>query len=185
MTDSYYSGNVSGQFAGLASASADGAVRLWCPDGGGGGAGWRCAAVAHAHASRVVAMARCTSGTNSSSSGSSSGASGASSGRLFRGANLLTAGDDASFARWPDAEPFLRRARNSSRTGGRPVQSSVRYRRVGGSNPRGGGAAWTPERMHHRCYNQSPRVVCAIDASGSGALVVGTRDGVVTCASLE
>ena len=45
MTDSYYSGNVSGQFAGLASASADGAVRPWCPDGGGAPGGgarrWR------------------------------------------------------------------------------------------------------------------------------------------------
>jgi len=165
--------------SGLASASADGTVRLWCPHGAG--ARWRCAAVAHAHASRVVAMARCSGG----GSGGSGGGSGTSSGGLFRG-RLLTAGDDASFARWPDAEPFLRRAR----VGGgsyAPVESSAGYRRVGGSNPGGaggGGAAWTPERMHHKPY-RAPRVVCAIDVCGAGALVTGTRDGVVTCASLE
>ena len=127
--------------------------------------------------------------------------------------SLLTASSDASFARWPDSEPFLRRARfgssgihSSSALKGGGVHGRQRGERAGGSNHGGaafasfsgsnnsgkrlrhfefgggGGAAWTPARMHHRV--DSPRV-CAIDPSGAGRMVTGTRDGVVTCASLD
>ena len=78
-TDSHLFGRVSG----LASASADGAVRLWCPDGAAAGVAVR--GGAHAHASRVVAMARC-SGAGSSSSGG--GGSSSSGGRFFLRARI-------------------------------------------------------------------------------------------------
>ncbi len=124
--------------------------------------------------------------------------------------SLLTAASDASFARWPDSEPFLRRARfgSSGTHSSKGATTHGRHReRAGGSNHGGaafasfsgsnnsgkrsrhfefggggGGAAWTPTRMHHRV--DSPRV-CAIDPSGAGRMVTGTRDGVVTCASLD